>query len=222
MELIYDDGGRSNYFKGDDVGDCVTRAICNATDKDYKEVYDSLNAYIKAHERLGKHRTKHSTARNGVFHSTVKGFIENELGWVWHSTMSIGSGCTTHLDPSELPRKGVYIVKLSHHLTCVRDGIIYDTFDPSREGSRCVYGYWSAPNAEQIANSELEKKRKAIVAKHKKQAKENRSAIKQKYNTQIGHYKKQIAIAITKRDKEIEKAEEKEREAMEEELKALK
>lgn len=37
MKFHYSDGGRSNYFKATNVGDCVTRAICNATGKDYKE-----------------------------------------------------------------------------------------------------------------------------------------------------------------------------------------
>lgn len=28
---------------------------------------------------------------------------------------------------------------------CVtRDGVIRDTHDPSRDGTRCVYGYWTA------------------------------------------------------------------------------
>jgi hypothetical protein len=33
MKFIYSDGGRSKYFKGT-AGDCVVRAICNATGKD--------------------------------------------------------------------------------------------------------------------------------------------------------------------------------------------
>lgn len=28
------------------------------------------------------------------------------------------------------------------HYTAVIDGIIHDTHDCSRDGSRCVYGYW--------------------------------------------------------------------------------
>jgi len=33
-------------------------------------------------------------------------------------------------------------VKVSKHLTAVIDGVMYDTHDPSRGGSRCVYGYY--------------------------------------------------------------------------------
>lgn len=31
----------------------------------------------------------------------------------------------------------------SKHLTCVKDRVLYDTYDCSRDGTRCVYGYWS-------------------------------------------------------------------------------
>ena len=42
MEFVYSDGGRSKYFKAKNVNDCVVRAICNASGKDYKEVYDAI------------------------------------------------------------------------------------------------------------------------------------------------------------------------------------
>jgi hypothetical protein len=38
--------------------------------------------------------------------------------------------------------KGVLIVKLSHHLSCVKNGVLYDIYDCTRDGNRCVYGYW--------------------------------------------------------------------------------
>ena len=46
MKWVYDDGGRSKYFKGT-TDDCVARAIAIATGKDYKEVYDLINKYSK-------------------------------------------------------------------------------------------------------------------------------------------------------------------------------
>lgn len=221
MTYIYDDGGRSKYFKGEGVGDCVTRAICNATGKDYKEVYDSLNSYIKTHERLTKRHRKHSTARDGVFNSTVKGYIENELGWIWHSTMSIGSGCTTHLNPKELPH-GTIIIKLSHHLTCMKNGEVYDTFDPSRDGSRCVYGYWTAPSNQEMESNEKSKKELALISQSKKAIKEQKNAIRQKYNSTIGYYKKQIAKLTVQRDKELKEIEESEHAKLQESLSRLK
>lgn len=141
MEFICSDGGRSKYFKGT-TGDCVCRAICNATGKDYKEIYDLINTYSKR-ERKGTRKKGKSSARNGVYKDTYKKIIENELGWKWHTCMTIGSGCQIHLNERELPSKGSLIIRCSQHLTCVKDGKLYDAYDCSREGTRCVYGYWS-------------------------------------------------------------------------------
>lgn len=66
------------------------------------------------------------------------------LGWTWTPTMRIGSGCRVHLRADELPG-GRLIARLSKHLVAVIDGVIRDTHDCSRGGSRCVYGYYSPP-----------------------------------------------------------------------------
>lgn len=138
MKWIYSDGGRSKYFKGE-AGDCVTRAICNATGMDYKEVYDLVNYYIKK-ESLDERYV--SNARTGVSKEISRKLLE-DLGWKWHPTMKFGEGCKVHLKEDELP-KGTLIVSVSKHLTCVKDGVIYDTFSPCRNGNgRCVYGYFA-------------------------------------------------------------------------------
>jgi hypothetical protein len=64
------------------------------------------------------------------------------LGFTWTPTMTIGKGCTVHLRPDELPPGGL-VVSLSRHYAAVIDGVVHDIFDPSRDGTRCVYGYWS-------------------------------------------------------------------------------
>ncbi len=56
--------------------------------------------------------------------------------------MSIGSGCQVHLRAKGLPT-GRLIVQLSKHVAAVIDGVIHDTHNPSRRGTRCVYGYYS-------------------------------------------------------------------------------
>ena len=153
MKLIISDGGRSKYFKGT-ASDCITRAICNATGKDYKEVYDAINELAKS-ERTGKRKKGVSSAREGVYKDTTKKYLDS-IGWVWHPTMKIGSGCTVHLCEQELP-KGILIVSISKHLTCVKDGVLYDTYNCSIDkytdwntgeymevpDKRCVYGYWT-------------------------------------------------------------------------------
>ena len=45
MEWIYNDGGRSNYYKAKDVGDCVCRALAIATGTDYKVMYNLLKGF---------------------------------------------------------------------------------------------------------------------------------------------------------------------------------
>ena len=145
MKFIYSDGGRSKYFKAKDVKDCVVRAICNATDKDYKEVYDAINSMSKS-EHTGRRKRGVSNARNGVYKSTYKKYIENVLGWKWISCSGIGKGIIKKLNEDDMPQKGTYIVKVSKHLTCLKDGQLYDTYDCSREGTRAVYGYWVNPN----------------------------------------------------------------------------
>lgn len=141
MKFVYSDGGRSKYFKAENVGDCVVRAICNASGKDYKEVYNRINELAKS-ERTGKRKRGISNARNGVYNSTTKKYIEEELGWKWHACSGIGKGCTVHVNEDELPY-GRLILRLSKHCSCVINGVLYDTYDCSRDGSRCVYGYWS-------------------------------------------------------------------------------
>ena len=143
MKFVYSDGGRSKYFKAEHVGDCCVRAICNATGMDYKEVYDALN-HLARTERTGTRKKSISNSREGVYKKTAGKYLES-LGWKWKSTMWIGSGCTTHVREDELP-KGSLVLNLSRHFTCVRDGVLYDTYDCSRDGDRCVYGYWYNPN----------------------------------------------------------------------------
>jgi hypothetical protein len=55
--------------------------------------------------------------------------------------MKVGVGCKTHLNADELP-KGNLVVSVSKHYTAVIDGVLHDTYDCSRNGNRCVYGYY--------------------------------------------------------------------------------
>jgi hypothetical protein len=127
------DGGREAAgFKGQ-AGDCVTRAIAIALDLPYKRVYDDLAARMATE---GNPRS----ARNGIPRQIYEAYL-GEHGWRWHPTMGIGTGCRMHLTADELP-PGRLIARLSKHVCAVIDGVIHDTHDPSREGTRCVYGYF--------------------------------------------------------------------------------
>ena len=136
MKVVLTDGGRAQSgFKGKlGVGDCVTRAIAIATERPYREVYDELARRSKL---IGHPRS----ARNGVSREVYQPYLA-ERGWEWTPTMGIGTGCKVHLRAEELP-PGRLIVRTSRHITTVIDGVIHDDHDPSRGGTRCVYGFWA-------------------------------------------------------------------------------
>jgi hypothetical protein len=140
LPYVFDDGGRKAAGYKGKTGDCVTRAIAIATGKPYQEVYDAINA-LAANERTGKRKRGRSSSRTGVYGTTQRKYLAS-IGWKFTPTMQIGSGCKVHLAKGELPM-GRLIVSVSKHTTAVIDGVIHDTHDCSREGTRCVYGYFT-------------------------------------------------------------------------------
>lgn len=135
LAFCRNDGGRALAgFRGE-TRDCVTRAIAIASGRPYDEVYADLG---RIGQSLGLSR---SISRTGVPRPVIDAYLA-EIGAVWTPTMTIGSGCRTHLTAEDLP-SGRLICRLSRHLVAVINGTIHDTYDPSRGGRRCVYGYWT-------------------------------------------------------------------------------
>lgn len=145
----FNDGGRSVAGYKGHTRDCVVRALSiaafgaglpdsPAVGACYQQARQLVRQYA-ARERPGA-KGKRSSLSGGVRRATLRR-IMTDLGWRWRATMAIGGGCTTHLRADELPL-GVLIVACSRHATTMIDGVIYDTHDPSREGTRCVYGFW--------------------------------------------------------------------------------
>lgn len=141
MKFKYNDGGRAAAGYKGETGDCVTRSIAIVTGLPYQGVYDVLSKGCRT-QRLTRKSRYMKSASNGVI-TKRKWFREymESLGFQFVATMRIGSGCKTHLRSEELP-KGRLVVQCSRHCTAVIDGVINDTYDPSRDGTRCVYGYW--------------------------------------------------------------------------------
>jgi hypothetical protein len=146
MDFAYNDGGRAAAGYKGRAGDCVVRAIAIATQKPYREVYDGINALALEE---GARRGRNSGARSGVGRTTYQGDLRN-AGWEWVPTMQIGCGCRVHLRAEELP-KGRLVVRLSRHLTAVIDGVIHESYNPDRQGTRCVYGYFKLAQAQKNA-----------------------------------------------------------------------
>jgi hypothetical protein len=144
--FIFNDGGRAEAGYKGQTGDCVCRSICIVTGKPYDEVYQAL-AEGNFTQRKSKHSKKgKKTAANGI-NTKRKWFNEYmlSLGFKWVPTMFVGVGCKMHLKKEELPT-GKIICNVSKHFVAVVDGVINDIYDCSREGTRCVYGYYYQPN----------------------------------------------------------------------------
>lgn len=145
MRWQYNDGGRKAAgFKGD-TGDCVVRAISIGNPElDYLDVYNELHArnkqFATGRSMAAKRVAKNSSVRAGIFKKVYEPYLF-ELGWIWEALMGIGTGCTTHMKEDELPNDTV-IVRLSSHIACVDYGVLQDTYNCSRDGTRCVYGIW--------------------------------------------------------------------------------
>jgi hypothetical protein len=140
MKFEYNDGGRKAAGYKGETGDCVCRSIAIAAKMPYAYVYILLNEHTEG-QRITKRQPKRGNARTGIYRTTIRRIMEM-LGWRWTPTMAIGSGCKVHLRDGELP-PGRLVVSVSKHIVAVVDGVIQDTHDPSRRGTRCVYGYWS-------------------------------------------------------------------------------
>ena len=142
MQFVYSDGGRKDAgFRGN-AGDCVCRAIAIASGIPYKDIYYKL-AHGNCTQRNGKYSKRGPrTASEGIRVQRVwfKRFMQ-KLGFEWVPTMKVGQGCKVHMRDGELPN-GRLVVNLSKHCAAVIDGVLFDTHDCSRDGMRCVYGYW--------------------------------------------------------------------------------
>lgn len=138
MRIVFTDGGRAAAGYKGDTRDCVARALAIVTGKTYQEVYDSVNWECAQGAGFDC-----GSARIGVPKNTTRKIME-KFGGVWTPLMKIGSGCKVHLRAEELPT-GRIIASVSRHVVAVIDGVIHDTHDCTREGTRCVYGYWKFP-----------------------------------------------------------------------------
>lgn len=135
--FVFDDGGREAAGYRGTTGDCAVRAIAITTGHPYQQVYDGINA-ASALERPRNRRR--SNARTGVWPKAITRYLEPH-GWMWVPTMTVGAGTTVHVRADELPG-GPLVLRLSKHYAAMLDGVVHDLDDPSRGGTRAVYGYW--------------------------------------------------------------------------------
>jgi hypothetical protein len=96
--------------------DCVCRAITFATGLPYNTVYEKLwlTADLYDCDRLCKY--------------CYSNFLRNVLGYreVNCDRLNIGEFADKH-------PHGTYLIRIANHLTVIRDGTLYDTFDCRKE-----------------------------------------------------------------------------------------
>lgn len=93
------------------VNDCVIRSISVAEDKSWSETYDELSTIAK---------------RNGILLDDVN-FVEPLLDYRYER-VETDRGETVE-DFSERYPHGTYLITMKGHITVLKDGTIYDTFD---------------------------------------------------------------------------------------------
>lgn len=124
MKFQYSDGGRSLYFSGI-VGDCVTRSFAIGMGKSYLETYELVNK--KSQIELDNTKIKGSRKKKD---------ISSAMGGVYPKTISM---VADHFGLTFKNKKGKvkelkgrnYLVMLREHMTCIRNGILFDTHDCS-------------------------------------------------------------------------------------------
>lgn len=96
------------------VNDCTVRAISLATNTSWDSTYDTLSEYAK---------------RQGITFSEIdflNGYLEDRF-----EQFSPPAGTYKVQDFLDENVKGRFLVTMSGHITCVIDGVLYDTFDCS-------------------------------------------------------------------------------------------
>lgn len=97
-----------------EVNDCVIRSISLAQNKSWNRVYDELSEYAK----------KEATLLDDVT------FVEPYLNDRYNKVCYRCNKCKTTLKEFiDTHKQGVYLVTMKGHITCVIDGVLYDTWD---------------------------------------------------------------------------------------------
>lgn len=107
-------------FKGRKVMDCAIRAISLGTFKPWRNVYSELSDESR---ELG-------LMMDSV--EAVETYLDKRYVRICYKNMTLEEFCNEY-------DQGIWIISMLGHLTCVMDGIVYDTFDPSSRFIKCAW-----------------------------------------------------------------------------------
>lgn len=122
---------RNKYYNPNpskkETGDCVVRALCKATDKDwdaiYKELFE-LGFELKVMPNSDE-AWKEYVKRNGFIHHK----ISNKKG---SKRPTVASFAKEH-------KEGTFVLNVANHIVTVKDGYYFDTWDC---GHKSLYGFY--------------------------------------------------------------------------------
>ena len=138
MPFTFNDGGRAWTRRQPSELDSATRAIAIVTGLDYEVVWCELAELCELRNK--KRRTRIDHPDNGIGRDIIAAYLD-VCGFRWVPTMFLGARKPVHLAEDELP-VGKLVCQISKEWCAVVDGVIQNTYDPSREGQRIVYGYF--------------------------------------------------------------------------------
>ncbi|UUV46378.1 hypothetical protein [Bacillus phage vB_BanS-Thrax2] len=123
---------RNRYYNPNplkkETGDCVVRAMCKATGKEWDEVYKELfeiGFELKVMPNCDD-AWKQFLINNG--------FTYNKLA------IKRGSKRPKVAEFAKDNKKGTFVLRVANHLVTLEDGYYYDSWD---SGTCSMYGYWS-------------------------------------------------------------------------------
>lgn len=108
---------------GNRINDCTIRAISLATGKSWNETYKEL---------------ANAARKKGLMMDSIEfinGYLDSKYKRVCHNSITLDEFI------NEYPY-GTYIISMPGHLTCVIDGVCYDTFNPK---DRIIWCSWYVP-----------------------------------------------------------------------------
>lgn len=105
---------------GNNVNDCVVRALSKAENKSWDETYRELSD-IAQYEGI---------LLDDV--DFVESYLDKRYRRTCHYSKTVGEFANEH-------PKGRYLVTMQGHITAIIDGIIYDTFDCSNKRMWCAW-----------------------------------------------------------------------------------
>lgn len=106
--------------KGNDIMDCTIRAISKAESTSWDYTYDKLSKLAR---------------QKGLMIDSVE-FIEEYLDSKYPRQCHYSKTIEEFIEEHPV---GKYLVTMPSHITCIINGICYDTFDPTDRIMRCAW-----------------------------------------------------------------------------------